>query len=496
MNSRWSEITISSSHKSYLITVIAVALTTIGAILVHYLLAISAVNVVTIYLLLVVVIALKLNYNAAIVASFLGALTFIFFFIPPQLTFGITDVQYIITFVGLFIVGIVIANLVAKSREQTEAIKQREIQTSALYSMSRELLVSVETKEIVQVTLNHMKHTLNCEVAIILEYQDKPAEEYYTLNVKLDDLEREAALSAIQQHHPTGSGTNYFSSTSGYYCPLNITSDASGVIGIFAEKRLLKEQKGLLDAFIAQATLAIEASHLAIKANQSELFHEKELLHTTILNSISHDLRTPLVSITGTLSYLKDDTDNPNDLVRHKLVQGAYEEANRLNRLVSNLLEMSRLQAGSRLLKCELYDVFEVISVARSQLRDILARRQLLINVEEGLPLISIDLTLFSLVLVNLLDNAIKYSAPDTPITIQAYQNEGIVYLEVEDHGVGISEDQLPFIFDRFYRATTSITKPGSGLGLPICKGIIDLHGGTIQVQSHEGGSRFIISCP
>lgn len=496
MNSRLPKIIVSSSYQSYLITIVAVTLTTVGALLVHHLLAISPVNIVTIYLVLVVVIALKLNYNAAIMASILGALTFNFFFIPPQLTFGITDVQYIITFVGLFIVGIVIANLVAKSLEQTEAIKQREKQTSALYSMSRELLAPVKTEEIVQIILNHMKRTLGCEVVIILDYQDKTLEEYYSLKEELDDLEREAALSAIEQHQPTGSSTNYFSSASGYYCPLDIISDASGVLGIFAEERLLNEQRSLLDAFIAQATLAIEASHLAIKAKQSELFREKELLHTTILNSISHDLRTPLVSITGTLSYLKDNTNNPDDLVRHNLVQGAYEEANRLNRLVSNLLEMSRLQAGSRLLNRELYDVFEVISVARSQLKDSLTQRQLLINVEDELPLISIDLTLFSLVLINLLDNAIKYSAPDTPIEIRAYRNEEKVYLEVEDHGVGISEDQLPYIFDRFYRATTSLGKPGSGLGLPICKGIVDLHGGTIQIQSHGGGSKFIISCP
>lgn len=199
----------------------------------------------------------------------------------------------------------------------------------------------------------------------------------------------------------------------------------------------------------------------------------------------------------GSLAHLSgDDTDNPDDLVRHNLVQGAYEEANRLNRLVSNLLEMSRLQAGSRLLNCELYDVFEVISVARFQLNDMLTQRQLLINVEEELPLISIDLTLFSLVLINLLDNAIKYSAPDTPIEIRAYRNEEIVYLEVEDHGVGILEEQLPYMFDRFFRATTSLGKPGSGLGLPICKGIVDLYGGTIQVRSHGGGSKFIISCP
>jgi len=487
---------VSTSHKYYIITIILVAITTVGSLVLHDLLAISPVNVVMIYLLLVVIIALRLNYNSAIMASVLGVFTFNFFFIPPELTFGVTDVQYIITFIGLFIVGIVIANLVATSRDQTESIKKREQQTSALYSMSRELLTSVETNEIVQIILNHMKRTLRCEVVILLNYRDKNDEEFSTQPDKLSDLEREAALYALQHHHPTGSGTNYFSSVSGYYCSLDITSDASGVLGVFIEKRLLKEQIGLIDAFIAQATLAIEASHLAIKAKHSELLREKELLHTTILNSISHDLRTPLVSITGTLSYLKDDANNLSQEAQHNLVHGAYEEANRLNRLVSNLLEMSRLQAGSRPLKRELYDVSEVISVARSQLKETLARRQLLIDVEEELPLISVDLTLFSLVIINLLDNAIKYSAPDTPIQIRAYQEQGIVYLEVEDHGVGISEDQIPHLFERFYRATTSIGKPGSGLGLPICKGIVDLHEGTIKVQSKEGGSRFIISFP
>lgn len=152
------------------------------------------------------------------------------------------------------------------------------------------------------------------------------------------------------------------------------------------------------------------------------------------------------------------------------------------------------------------YQIFQILNL-NSQLKTNLGykymyvvgiptQRQLLINVEEELPLISIDLTLFSLVLINLLDNAIKYSAPDTPIEIRAYRNEEIVYLEVEDHGAGILEEQLPYMFDRFFRATTSLGKPGSGLGLPICKGIVDLYGGTIEVRSHGGGSKFIISCP
>lgn len=495
MNYRLSGFFSSNYYRSYIITIVSVALATIGALGVHHLLAISPVNVVMIYLLVVVIIALRLNYYAAILASFLGVVTFDFFFIPPQLTFAVTDVQYIITFIGLFLVGIIIANLVAMSRNQIEAIKQREQETSALYLMSRELLTTIEIDEVIQVILNHIKQILDCEAAILLCNQNTISRIYSTWEHDLNDLEINAAQTALQQQKPSGVSTDLHSAASGYYYPFMISPDTSGILGFFLNEHKLSKRRNLIYAFIAQATLAIEASHLATKAKQAEIFQEKETLHTTILNSISHDLRTPLVSITGTLSYLKDEINSDKDLVRYNLVQGAYEEANRLNRLVSNLLEMSRLQAGSRLLKRELYDVFEVISVARSQLKDSLDNRDLIITVEEDLPLISVDLTLFSLVLINLLDNATKYSAPDTAINIRAYQEQDIVYLEVEDSGIGISEEQLPHIFERFYRAATTNGKPGSGLGLPICKGIIDLHGGTIQVNSHEGGSKFIISC-
>ena len=180
-----------------------------------------------------------------------------------------------------------------------------------------------------------------------------------------------------------------------------------------------------------------------------------------------------------------------------ELLTGAYSEAERLNRLVGNLLDMSRLEAGSMKLKRELYDLSEVIAVARSQLREQLSRRQVIISFSDDLPMIPVDLTLFAQVFVNLLDNAMKYASPDLPIEIRATRSDASVQITVADHGIGIPERDMPHIFEKFYRASTVNGQGGSGLGLSICQGIVEAHGGTIEAKNRaEGGTCFLINLP
>lgn len=484
------------SLPSYLLIVMGIFFITVFGLFVNSFLGISPVNIVMMYLVAVVFVAFRLGYGPAIFASSIGALTFDFFFIPPQLTFVVSDTQYVITFIGLFTVGVVIAKLSEQARTQTEIIKRREQETSELYALSQDLLSKVETRSMIPVILEHVRKTIECHVTILLIQNNEVYKEYSTLDNNLNTAEHNAAIAAIRNNRVTGRDTLHHSSVSGKYYPLQVGSEMYGVMGVFVQNHLLPEQNRLLEAFVAQASLALETASLAEKARQTELIEQKENLQTIILNSISHDLRTPLVSITGTLSSLKDDEDYLTPTVRQELVQGAYEEANRLNHLVTNLLEMSRLQAGSRPLKQEYYDIYELFTLVRSRYSDSLDKRDIQFNVEEALPLIYIDLTLFSQVIINLLDNAIKYSPSGSKIEIRAYIKEDNVYITIKDYGVGIPEEELPYIFDKFYRASSASGKTGTGLGLPICKGIVELHGGTIHAESSEGGgTQFTIIC-
>jgi two-component system, OmpR family, sensor histidine kinase KdpD len=233
------------------------------------------------------------------------------------------------------------------------------------------------------------------------------------------------------------------------------------------------------------------------REQQTALLREKEKLQSTLLNSISHDLRTPLVSITGALSSLKDDGQHLNEAARQDMLEAAYEDAERLNRLVGNLLEMSRLQAGSLQLKREFYDIQEIISVARAQLRNVLNKREVKVDIAPNLPLLWVDLVLFAQVLVNLLDNASKYSPVNSPIEIRAYPHKDSVIIEIADRGIGIPEEELRHIFEKFYRASTANGRSGSGLGLSICEGLVELHNGKIHAENRkDGGARFLIQFP
>jgi two-component system sensor histidine kinase KdpD len=248
----------------------------------------------------------------------------------------------------------------------------------------------------------------------------------------------------------------------------------------------------LLAAFANQAALAVERAQLAEQARQAHLSQETEKLQTALLNSISHDLRTPLVSITGALSSLREDQNALSDAARRSLLDMAGEEADRLNRLVGNLLNMTRLEAGAMRLTVEPADVQDVIGSALEQVNDRLGDRVMAINTSSDLPLVPMDFVLMVQVLVNLLDNALKYSPPDSSIELRAHCSGAYLLIEVADQGVGIPREDLKRIFDKFFRVHRPEQISGTGLGLSICKGIVDAHGGFIGAENRPGGGTVI----
>jgi two-component system sensor histidine kinase KdpD len=287
------------------------------------------------------------------------------------------------------------------------------------------------------------------------------------------------------------------------YLPLSTARGVLGVLGVqgpaTAERSPVPEQARLLEAFASQGALALERASLAEQARRAEMLQATEKLQTALLNSISHDLRTPLVSITGALSSLQEDGVMLDGQARRALVDNARAEAERLNRLVGNLLEMTRLEAGALKVRRQAVEVADLVGTALQQLGDRLEERPVTVAVPDDLPAVGADFVLMLQVLGNLLDNALKYSPAGSPLELSARGaiDADMVDIEVADRGTGIPPQDLERIFDKFYRVQRPGNATGTGLGLSICKGIVEAHGGRLQVENRPGGgTRVRVSLP
>ncbi|HEX9924752.1 MAG TPA: sensor histidine kinase KdpD [Anaerolineae bacterium] len=461
---------------------------------------INPINLVMLYLLAVVIAAIRLGRCPAILASFLSMVAFNYVFVPPYYTYVVSDAQFLLTFAALLVVGLVISTLTAQARDQARAAQHRQAHTAALYELSRDLAAASEPETIAQIVVTHIGQTLDSPAAVLLPQPEKLAPCFTANGFSMDDNEQAVAAWVFQHSQPAGRGTETLAGATNSYLPLKASHNMIGVLGVSVNEStgsLMPEQWRLLESFANQAAQAIQRVNLAGEARQAQLLRETEKLQTALLNSISHDLRTPLASITGALSSLRDDAAFLTETARNILVVTAWEQADRLNNLVGNLLEMTRLQAGATKVKPEACDVQDLIGVALEQLGRRLRGRTIDIEAPDDLPLVSMDFVLMVQVLVNLLDNAIKYSPPDKPITIHAAATPAEFTLQVIDRGVGISENELERIFQKFYRLQGANGVGGTGLGLSISQGIVDAHGGRIWATNNPaGGAIFTIAMP
>ncbi len=472
--------------------VLIVAATGLSALIAPH---ISPTNLVVVYLLSVVVAAVYLGRGPAIMTSILGVAAFDYFFVPPHLTLAIANTEYILTFLGLLAVGLVISQLTATVREQAEASQSHEAQTVSLYELGRDLTVATGLEPVIQIVIDHIRQTFNREAVIFLHEDDKL--KAHAAGPETDISENDLAVADWSYEHgqPAGRGTDTLPEASMRYRPLRTTRGVIGVLGIRpapSDRPLSRDQLRILDAFANQVALAIERAQLAEQARQAEMLEITDKLQSALLNSISHDLRTPLVSITGALSSLGDDHVALDEAARRSLVETASEEADRLNRLVGNLLDMTRLESGSMRIKRTDGDIQDVIGSALEELGPRLGQRSVTVDVPDDLPLVSMDFVLVERVLVNVIDNALKYSPPDSPIEIRAAMSGAFAEITVADRGVGVPPEDLNRIFDKFYRVQRPDNVNGTGLGLAISKGIVDAHGGFISAEIRPGGGTII----
>jgi two-component system sensor histidine kinase KdpD len=458
----------------------------------------SATNLMILYLLAEVIAAAYLGRGPAILVSFLSVLAFDFFFVLPYLTFAVSDTQYILTFIGLLVVGIVISQLTARVRDQAEAAERREQNTSALYALSRDLAVADGLNPLLRAIETHIGQTFSREVVIFLpDPQAGGSLRPYPHGQGFipDENELAVAMWAFQHGQLAGRGTDTLTAAEARYLPLKTAQGVVGVMGVrprSPDRSLSPEQRRLLDAFASQAALAIERAQLAEQARQAQLNQVTEKLQSALLNSISHDLRTPLVAITGTLSSLSEDWDSISPQARFNLLETAREEAGRLNRLVGNLLNMTRIESGALRVGFESSDVQDLIGTALEQVKDRLHEHRVSVEVQDELPLVPMDFVLMVQVLVNLLDNAVKYSPSGSSVEVVARTAGAFLEIEVRDRGAGIPPADLQRVFDKFYRVQQPAQVSGTGLGLSICKGIVEAHGGFIGAENRPGGGTIV----
>lgn len=489
-----SPLRLQSPLYKYVISFLLVAVATIVGFWVGG--RIEATNLVMLYLLVVVIAAVYLGRGPAVLASILGVAAFDFLFVTPYFTFAVSDTQYIISFIGLFLVGMVISYLTARANEQAEATRQREAETAELYDLSRDLASAGDLGSILTVFQKHLEQTFDRTIAILLSENNRLTARAASQSLELGDEELAVADWVFRHGEPAGRHTNTLPAAQLRYLPLKTPRGVVGVLGVgkpdMSDRDLTLTQRRLMEAFANQGAQAIERVQLEEQNQQISLMQSAEKLQNALLNSISHDLRTPLVAITGALSALEEDKGSLDESVRSTLIENARSEADRLNRLVGNLLNMTRIESGAIKLHLEFEDVEDLIGTALEQLGSRTASHVIHVDVPASFPLVEMDFALLVQVLVNVLDNAIKYSPGSSEIRVSARVQDDFVRLSILDSGVGIPPEDLNRIFDKFYRVQRPENVSGTGLGLSISKGIVEAHGGRIRALNREGNGTVI----
>ena len=458
-------------------------------------------NLIMVYLLGVIGVATRSGPGPSVYACVLSVAAVDFFFVPPYLTFAVADAQYLVTFAVMLVVALVMSGFTVRIRAQAEAASQREQRTAALYALSRELASTRGVEGILRAAVRHISGVVGGRVALLLPDPNGRLKLQTDLPTQFDMTSSELGVAQWVYEHGqiAGLGTATVPGAKALYLPLAASQGTLGVLGLQpAAARALDapEQLHLLETFANQIALALERTQLAEAAQEAQIRAETERLRSSLLSSVSHDLRTPLATITGAASSLLEGDKILDDQTQKDLLESLFEEAERLNRLVNNLLEMTRMESGTLQVRKEWHVLEEVVGAALGRLAKLLRDRPVTTSLPADLPLVPIDDVLLEQVLINLLDNAVKHTPDGGSLEITAWAYDGAVTVEVADRGPGLPPGDENRVFDKFYRGSGS-TSRGAGLGLAICRGIVEAHGGRIWAENRpEGGVTFRFALP
>jgi two-component system sensor histidine kinase KdpD len=391
----------------------------------------------------------------------------------------------LLAFIVYFIVAVIASNLTARVREQAEAARRREDRTGALFALSRALASAPDTEAIVPIITGQVSQIVGADAVLLLNEGGalKQAAAGTPENA-LSDHDIAAAQWAWQHGQASGHGTDTLPGVAWMFLPLKTARSTVGVLGIRFETstaEVAPRRRRLIEGLADQAAIGIESARLRQDIEQARVYSETERLRTALLSSVSHDLRTPLASIIGAASSLLAYRADYDETASRDLLQTIQEEAERLNRFVGNLLDVTRLESGKMQLNLDWVEIGDLVGSAIARARQPLANHRLVTDIQSSLPLLRLDFVLMEQVLFNLLDNAAKYSPPDTAIQVRAFREAAAVKIEIIDEGVGVPAADLERIFDKFYRVQAADRHvAGTGMGLSICRGIVEAHGGGI----------------
>jgi two-component system, OmpR family, sensor histidine kinase KdpD len=448
-------------------------------------------DVVMIYLLGIMLVSSRFRMGASVLTAFLSVAAFDFFFVPPYMTFAVADFRHATTFVVMFVVAIVISGLTQRIRNEAAAARERELGTATLYDLSRELAGAQDGQSVLQAAARQIEKVFCSEVTVFLPVANGRIFRAYASQRATEPSERETSIArwVLDHQREAGLGTGTLPGGTTLYVPLIASGGIVGVLGLTpndSHRFGQPEQRRRVDAFGAQMALAVERASLAEETGRARQEIEAEQLRSSLLSSVSHDLRTPLAVITGSTSTLLQGGPGISEATRHDLLNTVLEEAEHLNRLIRNLLDMTRLESGAVKIKKEWLPLEELVGAALNRVDSRLTGRQVHVDLPRDLPLVPCDAVLIEQTLINLLENAAKYSTGGIDVGASFHQKEVVV--EVADHGPGIAAGQEKRIFEKFQRAGREGNPEGVGLGLTICRAIVSAHGGRIWVQNRGGG--------
>lgn len=454
------------------------------------------------YLLGVMLTALYFGRGPSVLAAACGVAAYDFFFVHPYYTFRVSDVRYILTFALMFGIGLVVSEITARLRRQESDAVRREERTSILYALSRDLSTATEAAVAASIIARRAAELFDATTHVLMS---EPGNALKPIAASPPDAQlatKELAVARYCFEHASlaGLGTDTLPGSGTICAPLSVAGSTLGVLAVVprASTRLTLEQRELLEAYCRQAAFALERARLSAQAKEAAVRARTEEMRSSLLSAVSHDLRTPLAAITGAGTSLRFDAAL-DEATRKDLAESIVEEAERMERLVANLLDMTRLESGTVTLKREWVPLEELAVSALSRLSDKVGQRRVSLQFARDLPLASVDPVLVEQLFVNLIENAAKYSPASSAIEITGRKDAGLIVIEVADHGPGIPAGSEGIIFEKFVRATrqTNRTGDGVGLGLAICRAIAQAHNGAIVASNRpSGGAIFRVTLP
>ncbi len=443
-------------------------------------------GVAMLYLLGVALVAMWRGIGPSLAASLLGLLAFDFLFTTPRFQLHLNDSFLLFTFFVMVVVGNVIGSLALRIKSQANIARRHEERVTAMYQLTRDLADADQRPAMVDAIIRNITASFGGDASVLL-----PNDDGRLISSALTESALSTAQWVLENGRMAGLGTDVLSSTDLFFLPLKADRATVGVLAIRPRDRDLvqnPEQMLLLETLCRHAALAIEHDALVHESQNARMAAEAERLQNILLSSVSHDLRTPLASITGAASSLLDSGSKLTGPKQTELLATIHDEADRLNRLVTNLLHVTRLESGALKPNKDWQSVEELVGAALNRLDKSLAQRQVNLQIPLELPLVSVDGILLEQVLFNLLDNAIKYTPAGSPIDIEARAEDEHTVITIADRGPGFGPGEAERVFEKFFQGGRANAAKGAGLGLTVCRGFVEAHGGTLRAFNRDGG--------